>query len=59
MDYGVPMISVLVDDAIMPRAHDIPADIKNFVYNNAVTVDAGKDFRALYGAFVRTISTKS
>ena len=30
MDYGVPMIPVLVDDAIMPRAHDPPADIKNF-----------------------------
>ena len=45
MDYGVPMIPVLVDDAIMPRAHDLPADIKNFAYNNAATVDAGKDFR--------------
>ena len=45
MDHGVPMIPVLVDDAIMPRAHDLPADIKNFAYNNAATVDAGKDFR--------------
>jgi len=44
IERNIPVIPVLVDDAIMPKASDLPDKIKDFSYRNAVTVDAGEDF---------------
>lgn len=39
------LIPVLVNDATMPRAADLPESLKQFVYFNAAEIDAGRDFR--------------
>lgn len=38
------IVPVLVDDATMPTAEELPDSIKDLAYRNAVTVDGGKDF---------------
>jgi hypothetical protein len=40
-----PLIPVLVNDASMPKAGDLPESLRQFVYFNAAEVDAGRDFR--------------
>jgi hypothetical protein len=43
---GVPIVPILVHDAEMPEAAELPSDIREFAYQNAATIDAGQDFRA-------------
>jgi TIR domain len=45
MERKIPVVPVLVDDAVMPKAEDLPPKIKDFSFHNAVPVDAGRDFR--------------
>ncbi len=45
IEHRVPIIPVLVHDAEMPVAADLPADIREFAYQNAAVIDAGQDFR--------------
>jgi hypothetical protein len=45
MERNIPVVPVLVDDAVMPRASDLPTNIRKFSYHNAAIVDAGRDFR--------------
>lgn len=45
LERRIPIIPVLVHDAEMPTAGDLPPDIREFAYQNAATVDAGQDFR--------------
>jgi hypothetical protein len=41
---GLHLIPVLVNDAKMPDASDLPDSIKEFAYRNALKVDSGPDF---------------
>jgi hypothetical protein len=40
----VHLIPVLVNDAKMPEASELPESIKEFAYRNALKVDSGQDF---------------
>jgi hypothetical protein len=52
---GIPIIPVLVDDARMPSPQELPESIRAFTYRNAVTVDAGQDFRVHMDRLTRQI----
>ena len=53
MERNIPVVPVLVNDAVMPKASDLPTDIKNFSYHNAAIVDAGRDFRLHMDRLIR------
>ncbi len=42
---GLAVIPLLVDNAVMPGAADLPESIRDFAYINAAPVDVGRDFR--------------
>jgi uncharacterized protein YigE (DUF2233 family) len=52
---GLPIIPVLVNDASMPAASELPDDIKDFAYRNALTVDRGRFFHRDVDELVREI----
>ena len=41
----VPVIPVLVENAVMPTVKDLPASLHGFAFLNAAEVDIGRDFR--------------
>lgn len=41
---GIPLIPVLVSNAHMPDAADLPESLRNFAFLNAAEVDSGRDF---------------
>ena len=41
---SIPVIPVLVNGAQIPEPSDLPESLRNFVFLNAATVDAGRDF---------------
>jgi hypothetical protein len=43
---GTPVIPVLVDGAAMPRVSDLPEDLQELTFRNAMALDAGIDFSA-------------
>jgi hypothetical protein len=45
LDFGVPILPVLVDDAEMPRRDQVPSSIAEFVLLNAARVASGPHFR--------------
>ena len=40
----IPVIPLLVSDADMPEPGDLPENIRDFAYRNAVPIDSGRDF---------------
>ena len=52
---GLPIIPVLVNDASMPAANELPGDIKDFAYRNALTVDRSRFFHRDADELVREI----
>ena len=52
---GLTVIPVLVDDAPMPGAADLPDSIRDFAYINAAPVDTGRDFRLHMERLTRSI----
>ena len=44
LDDGLPIIPVLVNGASMPAASELPDDVKDFAYRNALTIDRGRHF---------------
>jgi hypothetical protein len=44
LQIGIQVIPILVNDAVMPRAEDIPQSLGNFAFRNAFIVDGGRDF---------------
>jgi uncharacterized protein YigE (DUF2233 family) len=52
---GLPIIPVLVNGASMPSANDLPGDIKDFAYRNALTVDRARFFHRDADELVREI----
>lgn len=43
---GIPVIPVLVNDATMPDADELPADLKELAFRNALPLDSGLDFHS-------------
>jgi|GEM_PF-2130241 len=41
---GVPIIPVLINDTLMPKAADLPPDIEGLAFRNAINLDTGIDF---------------
>ena len=52
---GLTVIPVLVDNATMPGAADLPESIRDFAYINAAPIDVGRDFRAHMERLTRSI----
>ena len=52
---GLTVIPVLVDNAIMPGAADLPESIRDFAYINAAPIDVGRDFRQHMERLTRSI----
>ena len=52
---GLTVIPVLVDNAPMPGAADLPESIRDFAYINAAPIDVGRDFRAHMERLTRSI----
>lgn len=44
MEYGVPIIPILVDETAMPNITDLPSSMREFVKLNAASVRSGRDF---------------
>jgi hypothetical protein len=40
----IPVIPVLLGDTKMPKAEELPTDIKDLAFRNAITLDIGLDF---------------
>src|SRR5215510_1409512 len=57
LDEGLPIIPVLVSGASMPSANELPDDIKDFAYRNALSVDRGRYFHRDADELVREIKT--
>jgi hypothetical protein len=51
----VPVIPVLVANATMPAAEDLPQSLKDLAYLNAAEVDTGRDFRHHMDCLSRSI----
>jgi hypothetical protein len=41
---GIPIIPVLINETLMPKASELPSDIEALVFRNAVSLDVGIDF---------------
>jgi hypothetical protein len=52
-----PLIPVLVLDAPMPSAPQLPEGLKDFAYRNAVTLDAGQDFDVHMSRLFRAVDS--
>ncbi len=52
---GLTVIPVLVDNAPMPGAADLPESIRDFAYINAAPIDVGRDFRQHMERLTRSI----
>jgi hypothetical protein len=52
---GLTVIPVLIDNAAMPAAADLPESIRDFAYINAAPIDIGRDFRAHMDRLTRSI----
>ena len=57
LDNGLPIIPVLVNGASMPAASELPDDLKDFSYRNALTIDRGRNFHRDADELVREIET--
>jgi hypothetical protein len=52
---GLTLIPVLIDNASMPGAAELPESIRDFAYINAAPIDIGRDFRAHMDRLTRSI----
>jgi MFS family permease len=51
----IPLIPVLVEDAAMPDASELPESLREFAFRNAASVDVGRDFRAHMDRLIRSM----
>lgn len=49
----IPVIPILIDEAFMPKAADLPKSIQNIVYRNATELRAGSDYRQHVDRLIR------
>jgi hypothetical protein len=55
LEAGVPIIPVLVDDAAMPAALELPGGLQKLAYLNAASIGGGGDFDAEMAALMRAV----
>jgi TIR domain len=51
----IPVIPVLVEGARMPKSSELPADLENFAFRQAATIDIGVDFRVHVERLVKSM----
>jgi formylglycine-generating enzyme required for sulfatase activity len=54
---GIPIIPILVGQAIMPKPGQLPESLQNFAFINAARVDTGRDFHRDLNRVVASINT--
>ena len=50
---AIPIVPVLVEDAEMPSAEDVPESIQELIYRNSPELRAGRDFNSHFDSFGR------
>jgi hypothetical protein len=55
LERGVPIIPVLIDDANVPSSDELPEDIRDLVFRQAVRVRSGQDFDGDISKLIRII----
>jgi hypothetical protein len=51
----MPILPVLIDDAIMPAPGGLPESLREFSYLNALRIDSGVDFKIHAGRLIATL----
>ncbi len=51
----IPVIPTLVDNASFPKEEDLPADLREFAYRHAISIDSGRDFHTHVDRLIRGI----
>jgi TIR domain len=51
----IPVIPILVDQAVMPKVTDLPEGLKDFAFRNAAEVDVGRDFNQHVDRLLRSM----
>lgn len=52
---GIPVIPVLIDQAVMPQPSELPENLKNLAFRNAAYVDSGRDFHLHMDRLIRSM----
>jgi hypothetical protein len=55
LERGIPTIPVLVGGAVMPKAEDLPDNLKNLAFHNAAEIDVGRDFHQHMARLIRSM----
>ena len=55
LERRVHVVPVLVDDAVMPTADDLPGPLQNLAFRNACEVATGRDFHAHVDRLIRSM----
>ena len=55
---GIPVIPILVGQATMPKAADLPESLRDLPYLNAAEVSAGRDFNQHIDRLLRSIESR-
>jgi branched-chain amino acid transport system substrate-binding protein len=55
LEKGIPIVPVLVDGAVMPKATDLPDSLRDFSFRNAADVDTGRDFHPHLDRLIRSL----
>ncbi|HEV2958025.1 MAG TPA: ABC transporter substrate-binding protein [Xanthobacteraceae bacterium] len=55
LERGIPIVPVLVDGAVMPKASDLPDSLGDFSFRNAAEVDTGRDFHPHLDRLIRSL----
>jgi hypothetical protein len=51
----IPLIPVLIDGAVMPKAADLPESIRDFSFRNAAPIDSGRNFNTDIRRLMRSV----
>ena len=55
LERGIPTIPVLVNGAAMPKAEDLPDNLKILAFHNAAEIDVGRDFHQHMARLIRSM----
>jgi hypothetical protein len=55
LERGIPTIPVLVGGAVMPKAEELPDNLKNLAFHNAAEIDVGRDFHQHMARLIRSM----
>ena len=52
---GIPIVPVLIDQAGMPRADELPGSLQDFAFRQAAFINTGRDFHSHVDRLIRAI----